>query len=443
MALRDAIGIVRETKNRFERRVPLIPTHVAELVADGIEVRVERSPTRAFSDEEFSRAGATLVDDPWDARVVMGVKEVAPGCVRAGQTVLCFSHTTKGQPHNMPLLRRFMAEGASLVDYELITDDRKARQVAFGRYAGIAGAHETLWTLGHRLQALGRETPLTVLRHAVDYPGMTAMVTAAREALERWVHESRDSRRPVIFAVTGEGRVSKGALEYFTHVGARFVTLEDCIALRATATDVARDFALGVLPLRDAQIYLHAARPFDFEHFREHPEQYVSTCAAILPYVDGVVNGSYWDARFPRLLDASALRRAFADGTIPLVLGDIACDIGGGIEWTVRATDNDAPAFVYDPHDGSARIGVLGAGVAVMAVDNLPCALSREASEEFSRALLPFVRPIFLARLERGPLDALPAALQSAVIVAAGRLTPRHAKLAAHLVEAAASTRAP
>jgi alanine dehydrogenase len=429
--LRNAIGILHETKNRWERRIPLVPAQIAELVRDGIEVRVERSPSRAFLDEEFVAAGATLVDDATDCRLVMGVKEVKKHQIKPGATVMCFSHTIKGQSHNMPLLADFIAKGASLVDYEVIVDDKGVRQVAFGRYAGLAGAHETLWTLAHRMAALGHPNPLTALKHAVDYRDLADMVAYTRAALEALRSEGPDAFAPFVVAVTGNGRVSKGSLEYLELVGAVPCTLEECIALPAEAPG---DRTLRVLHLSDDMLYECAGqgRRFNFEHYVKHAERYVCKGAMYLPYMKALINGLYWDERFPRILDDSTARRMFAHETLPPVIGDIACDIKGGVEWTTLATENDEPAFVYDPQTNASTVGVEGRGVAIMSVDNLPTALPRDASFDFSKALMPYVRTFFEADLGGG-VGVLPAALQSAVVVAGGRLTPRHQGLARFL----------
>jgi alpha-aminoadipic semialdehyde synthase len=151
-----------------------------------------------------------------------------------------------------------------------------------------------------------------------------------------------------------------------------------------------------------------------------------------LPYMKALINGLYWDERFPRILDDSTARRMFAHETLPPVIGDIACDIKGGVEWTTLATENDEPAFVYDPQTNASTVGVEGRGVAIMSVDNLPTALPRDASFDFSKALMPYVRTFFEADLGGG-VGVLPAALQSAVVVAGGRLTPRHQGLARFL----------
>ncbi len=428
--LRNAIGILRETKNKWERRVPLVPAEVRGLVAGGIAVRVERSPTRALVDAEFEAAGATLVDDATDCRFIIGVKEVKTSQVKPGQVVMCFSHTIKGQSHNMPLLQHFIDQGSTLIDYEVIVDDAGVRQVAFGRYAGLAGAHETLWTLAHRLAALGHPSPLTGIRHAVEYRDLAEMVEHTKGLLAELRKEGPAALTPFVVAVTGDGRVSKGALEYLELVGAIPCTVNEAISL---PTDSPDDRTLRVMHVHGGDLFVTAGtRRFDFEHYLAHPSRYLNVGAMYLPYCRAVINGIYWDARFPRILDDSTLRRMYAEGTLPPALGDVSCDIDGGIEWTVMATQNDEPAFVYDPATRKATVGVTGEGVAIMSVDNLPCALPRDASFDFSRALIPYVKTFYEATYSDG-VGGLPSALQNAVVVAGGKLTPRHQGLARFL----------
>jgi len=424
--LRDALGILKETKNRFERRVPLIPEELKQLIAEGIEVRVERSPNRAFEDHEFEAVGCVMVDDATDCRFIMGVKEVKTSQVKPGQTVMCFSHTIKGQSHNMPLLQHFLDVGASLVDYEVVVDDQGVRQVAFGRYAGLAGAHETLWTLGHRMRELGHDSPLALIKHAVDYKDLRTMADETWEAVEALRREGPEAFSPLVVAVSGEGRVSRGALEYLEMVGAIPCTIDEAVKLPSESPG---DRTLRALHLLDSEIYERANRKqFDFKDYVSNPEVYISKLAMYLPYCVAYINGSYWDERFPRVLDDSTLRRMYANGTLPEVLGDVACDIDGGIEWTVMATQNDEPTFVYNPKTKGAKVGVDGEGVAIMSVDNLPTALPRDASVDFSKALIKVIRPFFKANLRDG-LGALTPAQQNAVVVAAGKLGPKHTGL--------------
>jgi len=424
--LRDALGILKETKNRFERRVPLIPEELKQLIAEGIEVRVERSPNRAFEDHEFEAVGCVMVDDATDCRFIMGVKEVKTSQVKPGQTVMCFSHTIKGQSHNMPLLQHFLDVGASLVDYEVVVDDQGVRQVAFGRYAGLAGAHETLWTLGHRMRELGHDSALARLKHAVDYKDLRTMADETWEAVEALRREGPEAFSPLVVAVSGEGRVSRGALEYLEMVGAIPCTIDEAVKLPSESPG---DRTLRALHLLDSEIYERANRKqFDFKDYVSNPGVYFSKLAMYLPYCVAYINGSYWDERFPRVLDDSTLRRMYANGTLPEVLGDVACDIDGGIEWTVMATQNDEPTFVYNPKTKGAKVGVDGEGVAIMSVDNLPTALPRDASVDFSKALIKVIRPFFKANLRDG-LGALTPAQQNAVVVAAGKLGPKHTGL--------------
>ncbi len=436
--LRNAIGVLRETKNRWERRVPLVPADVPFLRAAGVEVRVERSDTRVFTEAEYTAAGAVMVDDVSDCALVIGVKEVHPERVRPGQTVMCFSHTIKGQAHNMPLLGSFIAIGATLVDYEVIVDDRGARQVAFGRYAGLAGAHETLWTLGHRVGALGHPNALTSLTHAVEHPSLAAMVLSTRTALAALSAGPQvPALSPLTVVVTGNGRVSTGALEYLDAVGGRRLTVDEAVALQRERRST---HELGILHLAGADLYRRAGRDFDFDDYLHHPTEYLCVGAMYLPYGRAVINGLYWDVRFPRLLDDSTLRRMYANKTLPVAIGDVACDLRGGVEWTVVATEPDAPAFVYNPEGDRPHVGVEGPGVAIMSVDNLPCALPRDASEDFSRSLQPYLLPCLHAHLDRGAIGELPPSLQPAVVVAGGKLTDRHAGLAAHLAAAGVPT---
>lgn len=79
-----------------------------------------------------------------------------------GKTYCFFSHTIKAQESNMPLLDAVLEKNIRLIDYERIIDEDGSRQVAFGKYAGIAGMINILHGLGLRLLALGHHTPFTV-----------------------------------------------------------------------------------------------------------------------------------------------------------------------------------------------------------------------------------------------------------------------------------------
>ena len=103
-----SIGIRREDKNKWERRVPLTPQAVARLVAAGYDVVVQPSTVRIFDDEQYRQAGATVAEDLSGCGLVLAVKEIPPHLIDGPRAYLFFSHTIKGQAHNMPLLRRVL-----------------------------------------------------------------------------------------------------------------------------------------------------------------------------------------------------------------------------------------------------------------------------------------------------------------------------------------------
>jgi alpha-aminoadipic semialdehyde synthase len=208
------IGIRREDKSDWERRAPLTPEHVRRLAGDGIDIHVQRSAKRAFADDDYAGAGARLGDDLDGCRVVMGVKEIPPDELRSDTTYLFFSHTTKGQPHNMPMLRRLIELGATLIDYENVVDDRGLRLIFFGRHAGYAGMIDGLWALGRRLELEGHTTPFAELRPAHAYADLDearAAIAAAGERIrDRGLPETL---HPLVFGITGTGNVSSGERE--------------------------------------------------------------------------------------------------------------------------------------------------------------------------------------------------------------------------------------
>ena len=153
----NTIGIRLEDKNAWERRAPLTPDAVRQASSEGVEVHVERFARRAFSDTEYATAGAHLSDDVRDCEMVLGIKEMPRDYFRPGGAYFFFSHTIKGQPYNMEMLRSLVDRKCTLLDYELVTDEKGRRLIFFGRYAGIAGMIDTFWALGRRLdgQPLG------------------------------------------------------------------------------------------------------------------------------------------------------------------------------------------------------------------------------------------------------------------------------------------------
>ena len=63
MSLRGnkCIAILREIKNKWERRAPLAPQNVAQLVNKGIRVLIQPCSRRVYTNSEYERVGAEVI----------------------------------------------------------------------------------------------------------------------------------------------------------------------------------------------------------------------------------------------------------------------------------------------------------------------------------------------------------------------------------------------
>jgi alanine dehydrogenase len=427
----NTIGIRLEDKNAWERRVPLIPEAVGRLTSEDVAVHVERSARRAFPDAAYAEAGARLSEDVRDCDLVLGIKEMPVDYFRPGGVYFFFSHTIKGQPYNMDMLRSLVARRCTLLDYELVTDEKGRRLIFFGRYAGIAGMIDTLWTLGRRLESLGEASPFADLRPAHAYPHLAAAMAAVSRIGARIASEGLpEVLCPMVVGFTGYGHVSQGAQEVFDllpHIEIEPDRLGEYVAGGHAPGD-----RLARVIYREEHLVepVDPARSFELQHYYDHGGEYRSRFEPHLRWLTVLVNGIFWAPQYPKLADADQLRSLFARPERPrlLVVGDITCDIDGSLACTVRDTEPGDPVYVYDPATREATPGIEGPGLAVMAVGNLPCELPREASETFSQALLPFVPALARARL-RGELETagLPGPIRRSVVLWRGRFAPEFA----------------
>ncbi|MFO8028696.1 MAG: bifunctional lysine ketoglutarate reductase /saccharopine dehydrogenase family protein [Cyclonatronaceae bacterium] len=429
----NTIGIRHEDKYAPERRTPLVPLHVRSLTREhNIPIQVETSPKRIFTQREFEAAGATVTADLSGCDIILGVKEMPVGYFRKGKIYVYFSHVIKGQPQNMPMLRNLMDAGATLIDYERIMDGHGRRLIFFGRHAGIAGMINTLWTLGQRLKSLGKDNPFEKISQAATYDSLDEARSDIRQvALELLSRGLPERVGPLLIAVTGDGNVARGALEIMDLLPVEKIPADQLAEdnSRDQFNDPRKIFLVNLIP---ADYMVHKeGKAFDLMDYIAHPGAYASSFEHFLEPVDVLVNGIYWDEKYPRLVTRQWLRDRNAAGAHRLsVIGDITCDPEGSIECTVKATGIEDPVFVYDPATGSHAMGFDGPGVAVMAVDILPSELPRESSEQFSRLLSPWI-PALAGADFRVSFDALalPPELKRAIIAHNGRLTPDYTYL--------------
>ena len=435
------VGIRHEDKNRWERRAPLTPTDVETLIRDhGLRFRVQPSldsPARVVPDSTYEAAGAEIADDLTQCDLVMGVKEMPESLLHPDGAYLFFSHTIKGQPYNMPMLETLLEHGSTLFDYELITDDEGRRLVSFSRYAGLAGMIDTLVALGKRLGVEGIDTPFASIKMAHEYADLETAKVHLREVGKRIESQDLDDRvAPVVIGVAGYGKVSQGASEILACLPVTVVEPADLPALRRRSDLSARTIYTVVFKESDMVRPRDEDATFDLADYYAHPEGYVSVFNRYTPHLTVLVNAILWDERYPRLVTKGFARGLYEKEGQPhlRVIGDISCDIEGSIEFTVKATEPDAPCYVYDPATDRVRDGVEGQGPVVMAIDNLPCELPLESSEHFSAALVEQVAGFAHADL-RADFDTagLSPIMKRAAIAYRGRLRPEFEHLASLL----------
>ncbi len=432
------IGIRSEDKGPWERRTPLVPADAARLRAAGLEVVVQSSARRAFADAEYRAAGVPVQESLADCEVIVGIKEIPPEKIEPGKTYLFFPHVIKGQAANMPMLRRILEQGATLVDYERIVDEHNRRLIFFGRHAGLAGMINSLWALGLRLAEEQIPSPFAALRQARTYADLDAadedLRKAARAVAARGVPPEV---HPLVVGFTGTGNVSRGAQEILDRFPVDEIRPEELLAGDPSRFADPRRIYKAVFAEEDLFVPKTSGEPFDLaDYYRRGAEGYRSVFESFLPQLVVWVNGVYWDARYPRLLTLEGCRRLWGPGPGPRlrVIGDISCDVRGAVECTLRATDPGDPLYVYEPETGAVREGVRGRGPVVMAVDILPAEIPRESSTDFSRVLSGLL-PALAQSDPRGDFAAwrLPPELRRAVIAHRGALTPDYAGLAKFL----------
>jgi len=422
------IGIRREDKSRWERRVPITPEKAAEIRQKyGIAVYVQPSPVRVFREEEFSAAGATVQDDLSPAGVIFGVKEVPIEQFQPGKTYVFFAHVIKGQPYNMPMLKHMMQLGCNLIDYEKVTDERGRRLIFFGWHAGVVAMIDSLWALGQRLDWEGIANPFSQIRNTYTYNCLADARADVRTVGERIHTEGLPAAvAPLIVGVAGYGNVGRGVLEILADLPMQDIQPAE-VASVANDPQASRNTVYRVTFKEEHTVEpISAGARFELQDYYQHPEKYRSCFEPYLPYLTVLMNCNYWDKRYPRLVTKEQIRNLYQAGRPRLrIVGDASCDIEGGIEFTVGSTEPDEPVYVYDPETGQATLGVAGHGPVVLAVDILPSELPREASEYFSTILEPYIPAIAQADYSVPFAKlALPPEIKRAVILYHGELTP-------------------
>lgn len=417
--MKKILGIRKEIKNKWERRVPLTPTAVNELKEQfGIQTILQPSEKRIFKDDDYLKADAELNDELKRAEVILAVKEIPVEDILEDKIYLFFSHTIKGQDYNMPLLQKIIDQKCTLIDYEPITDDKNRRLVFFGRHAGYAGMINGINSLGKRMKAQGVANPFEGVKQAKDYSSLEeakSHIKGIGDSLEL-----PEEINPLVIGITGYGNVSLGAQDILD-----VLPLKEISPQQLLNNNLAKDKIYKVIFKEEDLVRRVDGGMFDLNEYYNQPEKYKAIFDDYLPKINLLVNAVYWEEKYPRLVTKDYVHNNSIYNL--KVIADLSCDINGSVEMTEKATESDEPTFVYNPKTNSIIDGFEGEGLAVMAVDNLPAEIPADASVWFSESLKPLIPKLFEANYSKkfDELDLIDE-LKNACIVYKGELTPNY-----------------
>lgn len=390
-------GIIKERKNPPDRRVVFSPDALAKLKQQypHISVLVESSDIRIFSDQQYKSMGITVTDDISDCDVLFGVKEVPVDDLIPNKSYFFFSHTIKKQPYNRKLLQAVLEKNITLYDHETIVDEHNRRLIGFGKYAGMVGVY-------NGIRAFGIKFELFKLPKAETLSGKDALI----------MHLKRITLPPLKFVITGTGKVGNGAQEILKAIKVKEITVENYLTKNYTQSVYVQLDALEYNKRTDGQI-------LDFIDFTQHPEAYTSDFEKFTKVSDIYIAGHFYGNDAPVILTQEMLN---AKDCKIRVVADISCDINGPIASTLRSSTIAEPLYGYLPSENKEVDIFHPAAVVVMAVDNLPCEIPKDASEGFGEQFMEHVIPAFFNKDKDG-------ILKRAKITENGKLTERFSYL--------------
>ena len=391
-------GIIKERKNPPDRRVVFSPNKLQEFKNQypKASLFVEASSIRVFSDNAYEKVGITVTENMAACDVLLGVKEVPIEALIPNKKYFFFSHTIKKQPYNRDLLRAILAKNIELYDHEVITKENGARLIGFGRYAGIVGAY-------NGFRAIGLKNNTFLLPKA-----------ATLEAQQDLIDELQKIELPKNFKIllTGNGKVAYGAKEMLDAMQIKQVTVEDYLTKTFNEVVYCLADVLDYNKRKDGKV-------LDNTDFYTHPEAYESDFFRFAKVTDFFIAGHFFGDGSPYLFTRKDAKQP--EFKIRFV-ADISCDIDGPVASTLRASTIADPIYGYDPETESEIDFKVDSAIVVMAVDNLPCELPKDASQGFGEMFLEHVIPAFFNNDAQGILER-------AKMTANGKLTPRFAYL--------------
>ncbi|MBK8089312.1 MAG: alanine dehydrogenase [Chitinophagaceae bacterium] len=390
------LGLIREGKIPADNRVALTPAQCKWIHKNSADVQVivQSSSSRSFTDREYKAAGVEVKDDVSECDILFGIKEVPVDQLILNKTYLFFSHTKKAQEHNQKLMQAMVKKNITLIDYECLAHEDGQRIIGFGFFAGIVGAHNGIMAYGNRTGAfkLGRVGDVR------DY--------------RQLIHTYFGMKLPKIkIAITGSGRVAHGLLEIMNLLGVNEVEPFDYLH---------RQYEYPVyVHLKGRDLYERKDDgTYNRDNFHEHPTDYKCSFSPFVKHTDILMNGVYWDKSIPPLFKLDEFRDpSFKIKTI----ADITNDTGGSIPVNIGDSTISDPVYGVDRTTLQKTAPYLPNSVDIMAVGNLPNELPRDASRYFGEQLIKYV----LEDLAKGGSPIL----ERATILKKGQLSEEYSYL--------------
>ncbi|HWR93749.1 MAG TPA: NAD(P)-dependent oxidoreductase [Flavobacterium sp.] len=386
-------GIIKERRATPDTRVVFAPNELLELKNKypEVEIKVESSNIRTFSDKEYSDLGFEVSNDLTDCDVLFGVKEVPIEALIPNKKYFFFSHTIKKQPHNRKLLQAILEKNIELFDHETLIDQNHKRLIGFGKYAGYVGVY-------NGIRAFGTKFELFNLPNAITLSGKEALI----ERLKRLVLP------PIKIVLSGHGKAGSGAKEILDGMKIKQVSVENFLSKNYSSPVYTQIDVLDYNKRKDGQ-------NLGVKDFYTNPLEYVSDFERFSKVSDIYFAAHFYGINAPVILTNEMLKAP--DCKIKIV-ADISCDVNGPIACTIRSSTIENPIYGYLPSEKKEVSYTHPGAIVVMAVDNLPCELPKDSSTGFGKMFLEHVIPAFF----NGDKDGI---LQRAKITEKGMLTPR------------------
>lgn len=388
------IGVLKEGKIPPDERVPLSPIQCKEIIDKypNVNLVVQKSDVRRITEQEYIEQGIELVDNVDDCDIILGVKEVPKKDLIPNKTYFYFSHTIKKQSYNRDLLLEMLNKNITMVDYETLTNAKGNRLIGFGKYAGIVGCYNSFYAYGKRTGKFD----LKRAYQCVDRAEMEAEIPK--------INLPNDYK----IVITGGGRVATGIIEILNKINIKKVSAQEILNNTYSEPVYAQLLVDDYYKMKDDS-------SFKRSDVYKTPEKFERDFMKFAKIADMYISGHFWDNKAPYIFTREDAKNS--EFKIKVV-GDVSCDIDTAVACTIRPSTIANPLYGYDANNEKETNFDNENAITIMAVDNLPCELPRDASADFGREFIDKILPHLIDDKEQ--------VIERATICKNGNLMPKY-----------------